>query len=50
MVEKGFIKAGAAPSYFLGGLLYNVPREHFGGSWVATVENTFAWDRRKCAS
>jgi hypothetical protein len=43
MVEKGFIKAGAAPSYFLEGLLYNVPREHFGGSWVATVENTFAW-------
>jgi hypothetical protein len=21
----------------------NVPSEQFGGSWVATVENTFAW-------
>jgi hypothetical protein len=43
MVEKGFIKAGVAPSYFLEGALYNVPRERFGGSWVPTIENTFAW-------
>jgi hypothetical protein len=43
MVEKGLIKANAAPSYFLEGLLYNVPGDRFGGSWVATVENTFAW-------
>jgi hypothetical protein len=43
MVEKEFIKVGAAPSYFLEGLLYNVPIEIFGGSWMTTVEKTFAW-------
>jgi hypothetical protein len=43
MVERGHIKSGAAPSYFLEGLLSNVPAEQFGKSWVATLENTFAW-------
>jgi hypothetical protein len=43
MVEKGFIKAGAAPSYFLEGVLSNVAPDQFGKSWSATVENTFAW-------
>jgi hypothetical protein len=43
MVDKGFIKVGAAPSYFLEGVLYNVPREHFGAGWLPTIENTFAW-------
>jgi len=43
MIETGFLKAGAAPSYFLEGLLYNVPTDRFGSNWVATVENTFAW-------
>ena len=43
MVEDGIIKPGTAPSYFLEGVLYNIPPETFGGSYVATVENTFAW-------
>lgn len=43
MVEEGYINVGAAPSYFLEGLLTNVPDDLFGGSLVATVENTFAW-------
>jgi hypothetical protein len=43
LVEKGFINTGTAPSYFLEGLLYNVPREQFGSSWVGTVESTVAW-------
>lgn len=43
MLEKGLIKAGTAPSYFLEGALYNVPPEHFGGGWTRTVEKTFEW-------
>ena len=43
MVERGFIKAGTAPSYFLEGVLSNVVVDQFGKSWSATVENTFAW-------
>jgi hypothetical protein len=43
MVERGRIKSGAAPSYFLEGLLSNVPAEYFGKNWGATLENTFAW-------
>lgn len=43
MIETGLLKAGAAPSYFLEGLLYNVPANNFTGSWVDTVVNTFNW-------
>lgn len=43
MVERGHIRAGTAPSYFLEGLLSNVPAAQFGRNWVATVENTFDW-------
>jgi len=31
------INSGLAPSYFLEGLLYNVPNEHFGGSYEDTM-------------
>ena len=43
MIEKGLGKVGVAPSYFIEGLLSNVPANQFGRSWTATVENTFAW-------
>ena len=43
MVQKGFINAGVAPSYFLEGVLSNVALDQFGKSWSATVQNTFAW-------
>lgn len=43
MVEDGIIKLGAAPSYFIEGLLSNVPSDQFGKSWSATIENTFTW-------
>jgi hypothetical protein len=43
MVERGFIKAGAAPSYFLEGVLSSVTPDQFGKSWSATVQNAFAW-------
>lgn len=32
MIQKGQIKDGLAPSYFIEGLLYNVPAPKFGGS------------------
>ena len=32
-----------APSYFIEGLLLNVPQGKFGGTYAATVENTYTW-------
>src|SRR6202023_118662 len=32
-VQDGLIKPGTAPSYFIEGMLYNVPIEHFGGGF-----------------
>lgn len=43
MTEKGLIKDGLAPSYYLEGLLYNVPNEHFVQSRVQTFVNCFNW-------
>jgi hypothetical protein len=43
MVEKGFIKEGAAPSYFIEGLLWNVPNDQFVASQQTTVENCYNW-------
>lgn len=43
MVDQGLIQKGGAPSYFLEGLLHNVPREYFGISYAATIENTYSW-------
>ena len=31
MLDNGLIAAGLAPSYFIEGLLYNVPIDRFGG-------------------
>jgi len=33
---KGLLKEGVAPSYFLEGMLWDVPPEHFGESYGAT--------------
>lgn len=33
LVESGLIEAGTAPSYFIEGLLYNVPNEKFTTSY-----------------
>jgi hypothetical protein len=43
MVQDGLIRAGVAPSYFIEGLLRNIPNDKFGGSLVERIENTFAW-------
>ena len=43
MVEKGLIADGLAPSYFIEGLLYNVPADRFGGTEVLNFTDTFDW-------
>lgn len=56
MVENGYLKEGLAPSYFLEGMLYNVPNANFGGTYEDTIVNSINWllkcDRTKllCAN
>jgi hypothetical protein len=56
MVEKGYLQEGIAPSYFLEGMLYNVPNANFGTSYGDTFANAINWlikcDRSKllCAN
>jgi len=56
MVESGRLGADVAPSYFIEGLLYNVPAEKFGGTFEDSFVNAFNWiltaDRSKfvCAN
>jgi hypothetical protein len=56
MIADGDIRDGLAPSYFLEGLLYNVPVDRFGGTYVQNFDDTLNWlasaDRTKfvCAN
>lgn len=43
MVDEGLIKAGVAPSYYIEGLLYNVPNEKLTSSYQDCVVNTLNW-------
>lgn len=43
MIDDGLIEAGLAPSYFIEGLLYNVPNDKFGGNFEDTVVNLLNW-------
>ncbi|CAJ3721306.1 Uncharacterised protein [Burkholderia pseudomallei] len=43
LVELGCIQATAAPSYYLEGLLYNVPNDKFGGNLHECFVNAFTW-------
>jgi hypothetical protein len=43
MIQEGIIKNGVAPSYFIEGLLHNVPANQFGGSYQRTVEQCWGW-------
>ncbi|MGA4313678.1 nucleotidyltransferase domain-containing protein [Ralstonia nicotianae] len=43
MIELGHIKAGTAPSYYLEGLLYNVPTNCFGDSYVDSMVKSINW-------
>jgi hypothetical protein len=43
LVDEGAIKQGCAPSYFLEGLLYNVPNDKFGTSYGDTFVAALNW-------
>lgn len=43
MIDDGSIADGVAPSYFIEGMLWNVPENHFGGSFEDSFVNTFNW-------
>ncbi len=43
LVADGTLKAGIAPSYYLEGLLYNVPSEKFGVSYLDCFVNAMNW-------
>jgi hypothetical protein len=43
MIDTGAITADLAPSYFIEGLLYNVPNDRFGGGQVANFTDVFNW-------
>lgn len=43
MIEKGTISDGLAPSYFIEGLLYNVPNHRFGGGERLNFSDVLQW-------
>jgi len=43
LVDDGAIKQGSAPSYFLEGLLYNVPNDKFGNTYGDTFVAAMNW-------
>lgn len=43
MIEDGILREGVAPSYFLEGLLYNVPDRIFQGGFQQIFENALSW-------
>lgn len=43
MIDDGMIDAGLAPSYYLEGLLYNVPNDQFGKSYTDCFINCINW-------
>ena len=47
MVDDGLIEAGIAPSYYIEGLLYNVPDDKFTSSYGDCVVNTLNWYRQE---
>ena len=49
LVESGLIEAGTAPSYFIEGLLYNVPNEKFTTSYQDCVVNILNWYQQDAA-
>lgn len=56
LIAEDMLENGVAPSYYLEGLLYNVPNERFGTSYEDTFTNAINWileaDRSKfvCAN
>lgn len=43
LVEDGLLADGVAPSYYIEGLLYNVPKDNFAGSFGNAFTNCFNW-------
>jgi hypothetical protein len=43
LVDAGVIDKGIAPSYFIEGLLYNMPPEYFVNTYRGTLANLFDW-------
>ena len=43
LVADGTIKSKLAPSYYIEGLLYNVPDDKFGGSYQDCFINAINW-------
>jgi len=43
MVDRGYLQSGIAPSYYLEGMLSNVPTQHFVASRQQTFENYIHW-------
>ncbi|MGE5526992.1 MAG: nucleotidyltransferase [Rhodospirillaceae bacterium] len=43
MIDDGVLKDGVAPSYFVEGMLWNVPAAQFGTSYEDSFVNTFNW-------
>ncbi|GEC45948.1 nucleotidyltransferase [Bradyrhizobium japonicum] len=43
LIRDGKIKSGVAPSYFIEGMLYNVPVSEFGVSYANTVDKCWGW-------
>lgn len=49
LVESGLIEVGIAPSYYIEGLLYNVPNEKFTTSYQDCLVNILNWYRQDAA-
>jgi hypothetical protein len=45
LISNKVIEQGTAPSYFIEGMLYNVPNEKFGGSYADTIIAAHGWMR-----
>lgn len=43
LVDDRVIAVGVAPSYYIEGLLYNVPPQLYGASYAASMENILRW-------
>ena len=43
MVNDGYLKKGVAPSYFLEGMLWNVPNQNFVAGYQQSFENYLHW-------
>ncbi|TWC64245.1 hypothetical protein FBX98_11789 [Burkholderia sp. SJZ115] len=43
LIDNGELQSGIAPSYYLEGLLYNVPNELFGSSYADSFVNAINW-------